>query len=460
MNRLLYLFLFSFFYIGSFAQIPTGYYDAGAGKSCAPLKSALKKIISTGYIVNSYDNLYDQYMKSDVKHREVGSGNESVIWDIYSDNPSGTDPYNYDPTANQCGSYNSEGDCFNREHTVPQSWFNSEVIPGSDYLHIMPTDGYVNNKRANYLYGEVSNATWTSKNGSKQGSSAIAGIPGPVFEPIDTYKGDVARAFFYFVTRYQSNIPGWSSNTDAFSHDTFPSVNVIYLNMLLAWNIQDPVSQKEIDRNNAAYTYQHNRNPFIDHPEYVNLVWNGTCPGLGTLPVNIIYFTGKLFGNTISLNWKTGTEINLKKYEVEKSFNGTSFTTIAQINAVGSLQYSLNDNVSKQTGRRIYYRLKKIDNDGSFTYSEIFSVPVPLNQVFTVSPNPAGNFITLQLKETTVYTAQLIILDLAGKIVMNQQFKTGSGAVTIPVSHLQNGAYFIKIFMNGEQFVQKLVIIR
>lgn len=460
MNKFLYLFLLSFCSFNSFGQIPAGYYDAAAGKSCASLKSTLKKIISTGYIAKPYDNLYAQYAKSDVKHREVGSGNESVIWDIYSDNPSGTDPYNYDPSSDQCGNYNSEGDCYNREHTIPQSWFNSEVIPGSDYLHIMPTDGYVNNKRANYLYGEVSKSDWTSKNGSKVGSSAVAGISGPVFEPIDTYKGDVARAFFYFVTRYQANIPGWSSNTDAFSHDTFPSVNIIYLNMLLGWSIQDPVSQKEIDRNNAAYTYQHNRNPFIDHPEYVNLVWNGSCPGLGTLPVNIIYFTGKLSGNTIALNWKTGAEINLKKYEVEKSFNGTGFTTIAQINAGGLLQYSLNDDVSQQTGRRIYYRIKKIDNDGSYTYSEIFSVHVPLNRLFTVSPNPAANFITVQLKETNVYMAQLTIFDLAGKQAITRQFKTGCGPVTIPVNNLKNGAYFIKVFVNGEQFVQKLVISR
>lgn len=460
MYKSLTLFLFSFLSIAAFAQIPVGYYNDASGKSCAALKSSLKKIISTGYIAKPYDNLYDQYKKSDVKHREVGSGGESVIWDIYSDNPTGTDPYNFDPSSDQCGSYNSEADCFNREHTVPQSWFNSESTPGSDYLHILPTDGYVNNKRANYLYGEVSKSDWTSKNGSKVGSSAVAGISGPVFEPIDTYKGDVARAFLYFVTRYQSNIPGWSSNSDAFSHDTFPSVNVTYLNMLLSWNILDPVSQKEIDRNNAAYTYQHNRNPFIDHPEYVNLAWNGSCPGLGTLPVNIIYFTGKLNGNTIALNWKTGGEVNLKKYQVEKSFNGTSFTPVADITAKGAQQYSFNDDISSQTGRRIYYRIKKVDNDGAYSYSEVFSVHVPLNQLFSVSPNPASDFITVQLKEINVYSAQLFIFDLAGRTIISQSFKTGSGPITVPVARLQNGAYYVKVFVNGERFFQKLIISR
>ena len=440
------------------AQIPAHYYDSAAGKGCAALKSALKKIVTTGHIPQPYDNLYDQYKISDVKPRETGSGSVTVIWDIYSDVPNGRDPYNYDPSKDKCGNYNSEGDCFNREHTVPQSWFNSESTPGSDYLHIMPTDGYVNGKRANYIYGEVAKADYTSENGSKEGSSAVAGINETVFEPIDEYKGDVARAFLYFVTRYQSSIPGWSSNTTAFSKDTFPSVNIFYLTMLLKWNAEDPVSQKEIDRNNAAYTYQKNRNPFIDHPEYVDLTWNGSCPGLGTLPVDIIYFAGKLNGSTITLNWKTGTEVNLKKFEIEKSYNGTSFTPIATVSANGSQQYVYNDNISKETGRRIYYRLKKVDANGSFSYTSIFSVHVPLNQIFTVSPNPASNFINVQLKETNVYSGQLIVFDLAGKAVITQPYKTGSGAATIPVSGLHNGAYIVKLLVNGEQFVQKIII--
>ena len=230
--------------------------------------------------------------------------------------------------------------------------------------------------------------------------------------------------------------------------------------MLLAWNAQDPVSQKEIDRNNAAYTYQKNRNPFIDHPEYVGLTWNSSCPGLGTLPVDIIYFAGRLNGNIISLTWKTGTEINLKHFDIEKSYNGTSFNAFATVPATGTSQYSFNDNISKETGRRIYYRLKKIDTNGSFSYTGIFSVHVPLNQIFTVSPNPAGNYINVQLKETNVYNAQIFIFDLAGRSVISQPYKTGGSAVTIPVNQLHNGAYFVKLFVNGEQFIQKIIISR
>ena len=437
------------------AQVPDHYYDAAAGKSCGPLKSALKKIITSGSVAKSYDALYDQYKKSDVKPREVGSGSANVIWDIYSDVPNAKDPYNFDPGTDECGSYNSEADCFNREHTVPQSWFNSASTPGSDYNIIYPTDGYVNNRRSNYLYGEVASATWTSKNGSKLGSSAVAGISGTVFEPIDTYKGDLARAFFYFVTRYQDNIPGWSSNSAAFSHDTFPSINIFYLTMMLKWNDEDPVSQKEIDRNNAAYTYQHNRNPYIDHPEYVDQVWNSSCPGLGTLPVDIIYFTGKLSGNNILLTWKTANEINLSGYSIEKSFNGIHYTQIGEIKTNGTQDYSFNDNIANERGNNIFYRLKKINKDGTSSYSEVYSIHVPFNNIFSVYPNPAKNYVTVQLMQNNV-SAQIVICDLSGKILINQNSKTAANI--IPVSTLSNGCYFIKILMNGEQFVQKLIV--
>ncbi len=459
MRKTLQVVFCSFLSVSLFAQIPSGYYDAAAGKNCAGLKSALKKIITTGHNPQAYDLLYDQYKKSDIKPRETGSGSVTAIWDIYSDVPNGKDPYNFDASTNQCGSYTNEGDCFNREHSVPQSWFNSDPTPGSDYMQIFPTDGYVNNKRGNYLYGEVANTTYTSKNGSKEGSSAVAGISGTVFEPIDTYKGDVARAFFYFVTRYQDNIPSWSSNTIAFSHDTFPSVNVNYLNLMLKWAAEDPVSQKEIDRNNAGYLYQNNRNPFIDHPEYVALVWNNTCPGLGTLPVDIVYFTGKLAGNNIILSWQTVNAINLQKFEIEKSFDGSSFIKIAEFNANRLSQYSYNENIASQTGRTLFYRLKKIDKDGAYTYSNIFTINVPFNQLFTVTPNPASNFITVSLKATNVYPARVLIYSLQGKIIIDYPCSTGS-PVNIPVTALNNGAYFIKMQVNGQQFIQKLIISR
>lgn len=449
---------------------PSTYYNAAAGLTCASLKTALKNIVTNGNSLNSYSDLWSQYIVSDIKPREVGSGSANVIWDIYSDNPTGADPYNFTPggsgTLGQCGSYSGEGGCYNREHSFPQNWFTTGTAtgPGTDYHHIFPTDGKVNGERSNFIYGEVASASFTSQNGSKLGSSSIAGFTGNVFEPINAYKGDLARAFLYMVTRYEDNMPSWgnlsgSNALQALDPSTFPSVDIPYLKLMIKWHNQDPVSQKEIDRNNAAYAYQGNRNPFVDHPEYVNLVWNSTCSGLSALPVNIIYFSGKLQGNKVALTWQAENEINFDRFEIERSFNGTAYTKIGEVKAVNAKNYGFNDNADAIRGRLVYYRLKKFDKDGSFTYSQIFTLHIPLNTKFTIYPNPvAGSFINIQLNNNSNDAIQVQITDIAGKVVINQAFTPVSGLITISTNHLANGSFFIRMLLNGEQFVQKVVV--
>jgi len=126
--------------------------------------------------------------------------------------------------------------------------------------------------RSNYPHGNVATATWTSKNGGKLGSSAVAGYTGTVFEPIDEFKGDIARMYFYFATRYENSIAGFPYAM--FNGTSNQAFTTAFLNMLYAWHIQDPVSPREIARNNAVYARQNNRNPYIDHPEYVQVVWS------------------------------------------------------------------------------------------------------------------------------------------------------------------------------------------
>jgi endonuclease I len=82
----------------------------------------------------------------------------------------------------------------------------------SDLFMVLPTDGYVNNRRSNYPYGKVGQTSWVSQNGSKLGTSIVQGYTGTVFEPIDSFKGDFARIYFYVATRYKDEIPSWSSN--------------------------------------------------------------------------------------------------------------------------------------------------------------------------------------------------------------------------------------------------------
>lgn len=250
-----------------FAQ-PSNYYNSASGLSGNQLKVALHNIIKDHTSI-SYGQIWDAYWSTDNK----GNG---VVWDMYSDRPGGTPAYTFHMGQNQCGSYDSEGDCYNREHSWPQSWFNDQTTPRTDLHHIFPTDGYVNNRRSNYPMGEVGSASWTSSNGSKLGSSKVSGYSGTVFEPIDEYKGDFARALMYMSVRYYGEDSGWSSSEMTNKSE----IKSWAINMLLRWNEMDPVSQKEIDRNNVIYRdYQHNRNPFVDHPEYARMIWDPNWHG-------------------------------------------------------------------------------------------------------------------------------------------------------------------------------------
>lgn len=243
------------------AQIPPGYYDAAAGKSGTALQQALHDIIDNQN-PRTYNELWTDFQQTDVK-------SNGKVWDIYSDNPTGTPPYEYTFISDQCGSYSGEGDCYNREHSFPKSWFNDLTPMYTDLFHLYPTDGYVNGRRSNYPYGEVSSASWTSQNGSRLGNCAWPGYSGTVFEPIDAFKGDLARTYFYMATRYYGEDASWPGSDMVNGSQPKPWART----MLVQWAQQDPVSQKEIDRNNKVYSIQNNRNPFIDHPEYANMIF-------------------------------------------------------------------------------------------------------------------------------------------------------------------------------------------
>jgi endonuclease I len=246
-------------------QAPPGYYNSANGLSGAELQQALHDIIDNHTILTYNPGIWDAVQLTDAR-------SDGTVWDMYSDNPSGTNPYNYTFGTDQCGDYNSESDCYNREHSFPKSWFDDASPMYTDLNHIFPTDGYVNNRRGNYAFGETNNPSWTSQNGSKVGSSSVSGFSGTVFEPIDEYKGDFARAHLYMAVRYYGEDSSWPGGdmTDGSQPKEWA------LDMLLQWHSDDPVSQKETDRNNQVFNLQGNRNPFIDEPAFADRIWSST----------------------------------------------------------------------------------------------------------------------------------------------------------------------------------------
>lgn len=245
----------------SYSDPPSGYYDPAAGLSGPALQQALHNIIDNHTNI-SYSAIWGAFFTTDDMY-----GNEKIVWDMYS-------PYEYTlgDDQNQGGSASGEGESYNREHSWPKSWFNDASPMNTDLFHIVPTDTYVNSQRGNEPYGEVSNPTWTSENGSHLGPCSYPGYSETVFEPIDGYKGDFARNYFYMATRYLNEDSVWQGSDMVDGAVLKPWAEA----MLIEWHLNDPVSTKELDRNDAVYVIQLNRNPFIDHPEYVLLVYDPT----------------------------------------------------------------------------------------------------------------------------------------------------------------------------------------
>lgn len=300
----IYFLLFLFFFTAGFAQAPANYYSTATGSGYT-LKTQLYNIIKD-HTVQDYAGLYITYETSDIDNFFENDGS---VLDMYSENPAGVDPYNYTITATQrCGNagYNAEGDCYNREHIIPQSIFNQASPMVSDAHFITPTDGEVNGIRSNFPHSVVVNPTQTTLNGSKLGASTTAGYTGLVFEPIDEFKGDIARMYFYFATRYQNTVASY--NFPMFNNSTNKVFTNAFLSQLIAWHNQDPVSNREIARNNAIYARQNNRNPYIDNPSYVATVWT-TEPAdteAPTAATNVVVTSTT--SNSATLTWNAATD--------------------------------------------------------------------------------------------------------------------------------------------------------
>jgi hypothetical protein len=244
-------------------SIPAGYYDAAAGLNGSALLIALHNIIKA-HTALSYSFTATAFHNTDKRP----DGN---VWDVYSDVPGGTPPYEF--AFGPLGSGGSEGIAYNREHSFPQSWFGGSNLPMySDLWIIYPTDSKVNSERGNFPYGKVGTATWTSLNGSKLGNCVSPGYSSTCFEPIDGYKGDLSRSQFYVSTRYFNEDASWPGGGSTTRSQLLPWAADQYR----LWSIGDPVSWKERVRNAAIYEYQHNRNPFVDHPEFVIAIYDST----------------------------------------------------------------------------------------------------------------------------------------------------------------------------------------
>ena len=310
--RKLFILIFSFGILGElFAfnqpvtpvnQLPA-YYESIDGESGKDLLDAIQQVAKRGYRTDDfrYDSIWYAFKHTDIRP-------DGYIWEIYS-----TCVFEYEKDRTSNTSQTGECKGYNREHAICQSWFGEYDLqgkkmssskknsPGSDIFHIYPASYGMNSRHSNRPYGEVLNAANTSENGTKYGTpvttmsvtNSVAGayvegkmtLSTNVLEPADEYKGDIARSYFGTMVKWAGewvfnlNENGrviFDATIDVDTHyaaDNYYGLTPFGLAMLLKWHRQDPVSQKEIDRNNGIQFTQGNRNPFIDYPYLVEYIW-------------------------------------------------------------------------------------------------------------------------------------------------------------------------------------------
>lgn len=446
-------------------HIEAEYYNGTGSLSCFALKTDLFNRINTHetirYTSSTLYDVWDAYHHTDTRLNDATT--QTIVWDMYTDIPSATGEFEFDHCNNRdngsCPA--GEGQCYNREHTFPRSWWGGGTTLADtinvDLHHLFPSDRSMNSAKSNYPPGEVIAASTNGSNGfmvGTNGSYPCASMS--YFEPIDEYKGDCARAMFYIATRYQHQMAAWETinarGDCAMNGDPFTSYEPWLVDLLLQWHANDPVSQKEIDRNNAVHAIQGNRNPFIDVPNFVNLIWGdetGTPCNLVPLPVTLVEFNAETTDNGVLVSWSTASEHRNDYFLVERSSDLKEWTTITktpgQLHSNELKQYNCTDKFPSYGTN--YYRLCQVDTDGKLNFSDIRHVSFDNNLV--VYPNPCISELYLnKLGPIQVY-------DLAGSNVTHLvKLSHNNGQTVLQVDILEHGQYILKLGDRIERFIK------
>lgn len=359
---------------------PGIYYNSiDSNQTCTNLKTSLFNLISNDSHLD-YGIIDNSYYRTDAKLSENGSGRNVLVERYCSENPVGMDFCFFNPDS-ICSGGSSFCQCYNKEHVIPKAWFNGSnsfsLKEYTDMHYVWPSDSKVNGAKSDFPIGYVKVASVTSLNGTKIGTSDATknGYNNSnIFEPIDSFKGDFARAYLYFVTRYQDSITAFRRNNIAnsvFSATSYTGLEPWILQLCVKWHKQDPPSAFEKKRNDSVFAIQGNRNPFIDFPEWVE----------------------KVFGPNGS---------------------GSCLTTAIRTN-------------------------KTVD--------------------FTIYPNPTNSVINIQFANSSSIdkNATIEVIDLVGKIILQQNVFFNNETKSLDVSNLSKGIYMISIRSEGQNNVTSFI---
>ena len=364
--------------ISAFADPPAGYYDSAENLVEDELRFELHNIISTNSLT-SYVNAKKEIFGY------IDNDNETIKC-VYT----GFEVFhNYGDIENP-----AEFDC---EHSFCQSWIDEKIvgtensIAKADIHHLFPTKSSVNIARSNNSFDNVQNITHSySEDGGLTTSFLGENSDGnSVFEPTDQHKGDVARALLYFDVRYETGL-------------FFENVDM--LETLIGWHLQDSVSEKEINRNDAIYDYQTNRNPFVDHPEFVELIWNEEQALTVSFPNETITLG---LGLTYSITWFSHYFYNDVRIEIFDESSGDAIELVNSTENDGRWEWTISQDLIPDDDYKI--RISDVENVDFYDESN--------ENISIIETNPnSGLFISEYCKGTS-YNKYIEIFNGTGACV-------------------------------------------
>jgi len=447
------------FYSLATAKYPDATYSFTQGLIDEALKTALRTFTTTGYLSLGYNTGRDKMFETVDDYN-----NTDTIECVYIGRKI--------HAANRTEAQNLG---FNTEHTYPQSFFNENEPMRSDLFHLYPTDNEPNNRRSNYPFGfVVSNITWDSA-GSKLGKDYTGSI---VFEPRNVHKGNVARSIFYFCVKYIASID-----------TTFMSPK--FENVLRQFNILDTVDAHERSRNTSIYSFEHVRNPFIDHPEFIDRM--NSCyrviptvlkAKISASPFNVIYdslnvndtasyYVAVMNYGTTALNITSATS-NLSQFVVESfpasvpaselRFVKVKFHPTMQNQTYnGTLTIQNSDStitVNLKGFCRASIGIINITNEVPSEYKLFQNYPNPFNPFAIIKYSIAMGFPTRAFGDDKVL---LKVYDINGKEIstlVNEMQTAGTYEVKFNAVFLPSGIYYYKLTAGSFTDVKKMIVIK
>lgn len=330
------------------------------------------------------------------------------------------------------GSKGSAVSGMNIEHSVAKSWWGGTTNNAyCDLHHLNPSDQTANSRKSNYPLGELTSVSWD--NGvTFVGKANIDGSSQNAYEPCDEYKGDFARVFMYMFTCYQDL--SWKYTWMNYANSTYPTLKPWAVKLLLKWHKQDPVSEKEVNRNNAVYALQGNRNPYVDYPQLADYVWGDSISYTFRINGEVEDGTG---GGDTAIDVPDGYYLKLFENFEESTMNFTP------VNTVGDFPWMF----EYQCGEVTSY-----DDDGVAHNAESWLVSVPLDFTKDGSAELTFDYVIRYCADDKVqeHNQLLISRDYSGSIAdatweaidfgaeqnSTDWTKTTADAIVIPASYM------------------------